>query len=265
MWRGAIARRQYRRMQAVRKIIRAFRNHKLRSYIVKLQSIFKNVERRPDLGKSIRWPEPPKTLRRFVDHTKVIFNRFVTISHFSSVERFISFLMINLLINWLIKFCIVRLNGPLNEWMNEWLIGPLNEWMNNRLTDWLTDRWRASKILKRLPRDDWDQVRTKIAAFDCLHGRRRNCHFDRRWQGNYLATSQENADSSNFVQSLHGLRSHDGFKLALFSAFITKVNRHLKSADRAILITEKAIYKLDDKKFKSMKSPLSLDEVSAFW
>lgn len=75
MWRGALARKHYREMLAVRKIIKAYRNYKLRSYLTKIQVMFKGVERKADLGKSIKWPEPPKTLRTFTDKLKVIFNR----------------------------------------------------------------------------------------------------------------------------------------------------------------------------------------------
>ncbi|XP_055338515.1 unconventional myosin-Id-like [Paramacrobiotus metropolitanus] len=197
MWRGALARKHYQQMLAVRRIVKAYRNYKLRSYLMKIQNIFKNVDRRPDLGKALRWPEPPRTLRSFTDKTKAIFNR-----------------------------------------------------------------WRAYKILKRLPNEDWDQVRTKIAAYDALAGRRKYCDYGRKWQGNYLATSPENPESSNFVQAIHGLRSHDHFKLCLFSGFILKVNKHMKSAERAILVTEKGVYKLDNKKFKSLKSPYALDQVT---
>ena len=75
MWRGAIARRHYKQMSAVRTIIAAYRHYKVRSYLQKLDIIFKGVERRPDFGKCLRWPEPPETLRRFSYYTEAIFNR----------------------------------------------------------------------------------------------------------------------------------------------------------------------------------------------
>ena len=76
MWRGAIARRRYKQMLAVRTIITAYRHYKVRSYLQKLNIIFKGVEHTTDFGKSLRWPEPPKTLRRFAEYTEAIFNRY---------------------------------------------------------------------------------------------------------------------------------------------------------------------------------------------
>lgn len=47
----------------------------------------------------------------------------------------------------------------------------------------------------------------------------------------------------------------------LFSSFIHKMNRHNKCADRAILITDWAVYKLDITKFKPMKKGMPIQEV----
>lgn len=47
----------------------------------------------------------------------------------------------------------------------------------------------------------------------------------------------------------------------LFSSFIHKTNRFNKCADRAILITDWAIYKLDITKFKPMKKGMPIQEV----
>ena len=122
-------------------------------------------------------------------------------------------------------------------------------------------RWRAYRVLQRLPAEPWDEMRNKIAAYDHLDGTRKYCDYSRRWMENYLATYQENPNSSAFVQSLNNLRSQCGFKVVLFSAFIVKINQHMKSAERAILVTENNIYKLDIAKFKALKSPMSLEQV----
>lgn len=47
----------------------------------------------------------------------------------------------------------------------------------------------------------------------------------------------------------------------LFSSFIHKMNRFNKCADRAILITDWAIYKLEITKFKPMKKGMPIQEV----
>ena len=41
MWRGAIARKRYRRMLAVRRIIEAYRQYRMRKYILQLCKAFK--------------------------------------------------------------------------------------------------------------------------------------------------------------------------------------------------------------------------------
>ena len=124
----------------------------------------------------------------------------------------------------------------------------------------LFHRWRASKVLRRVSQGEWQQVRTKLVAYEALKGRRA-CDVTGQWQGNYLATIQDNAESSTYVQSLNTLRSRDSFKLALFSSFVIKLNRNMKQAERAIVVTEKSIYKMEPQKFKASKGPLSLDLV----
>lgn len=48
----------------------------------------------------------------------------------------------------------------------------------------------------------------------------------------------------------------------LFSSFIHKTNRFNKCSDRAILITDWAIYKLEIPKFKPMKKGMPIQEVN---
>jgi hypothetical protein len=47
----------------------------------------------------------------------------------------------------------------------------------------------------------------------------------------------------------------------LFSSYIQKTNRFNKCADRALLITDSNIYKLETKKFKAMKKGSPIQEV----
>ncbi len=48
-------------------------------------------------------------------------------------------------------------------------------------------RWVATSLLASLPRDQWPEMRVKIAAMDGLNGKRPNWGLNRRWQGNYLS------------------------------------------------------------------------------
>lgn len=52
----------------------------------------------------------------------------------------------------------------------------------------------------------------------------------------------------------------------LFSSYIQKTNRFNKSADRALLITDSNIYKLETRKFKAMRKGSPIQEVlCGFW
>uniref|UniRef100_A0A8C8JXD7 Myosin ID n=1 Tax=Oncorhynchus tshawytscha TaxID=74940 RepID=A0A8C8JXD7_ONCTS len=65
VWRGTIARMRYRRMRAAAIILRAYRRFKVKSYIKDVNRKFKNVRSMKDHGKHVKWPTPPKVLRRF--------------------------------------------------------------------------------------------------------------------------------------------------------------------------------------------------------
>uniref|UniRef100_A0A6Q2Y4K7 Myosin ID n=1 Tax=Esox lucius TaxID=8010 RepID=A0A6Q2Y4K7_ESOLU len=65
VWRGTIARMRYRRMRAALVILRAYRRFKVKSYVRDVNRRFKSVRSMKDRGRSIKWPTPPKVLRRF--------------------------------------------------------------------------------------------------------------------------------------------------------------------------------------------------------
>lgn len=197
IWRGTLARMQYRKMKAAVVITRHYRRYKMRSYIVALQTAFKNVRNTRDYGKHIVWPKHPPVLKGVVDDFHRIFNL-----------------------------------------------------------------WRANMILKKIPREDWPQLRNKIAAAEALKGRRPEWGYSRKWEGNYLAMSNENQNSSLFMSSVNSLMTKDGFKNVLFSSYIKKANKCNKSADRAILVTDLYFYKLDCKKFHTMKSRIPFDDMT---
>ena len=83
----------------------------------------------------------------------------------------------------------------------------------------------------------------------------------RRWEGNYLARAQDNPNNALFVTSVNNLKNVDRFSCPLFSSLIRKTNRFHKTAERALLVTDISIYKLDAHKFKSMKKGLLIQEV----
>lgn len=66
--------------------------------------------------------------------------------------------------------------------------------------------------------------------------------------------SKDNSNTADFVTKMNSLKSHDQFSKVLFSCHVKKFNKNNKPADRAIVITDKLIYKLDPKKkYKAMK------------
>ncbi|XP_043792352.1 unconventional myosin ID [Apis laboriosa] len=124
------------------------------------------------------------------------------------------------------------------------------------------ERWWAWMILRLIPREDWPQLRLKMAAGIVLRSKRLHWGQDRRWEGNYLSKPDENAHSDIFNSSINNLRNTDHFKAVLFSAFIKKTNRFNKSKDRVLVVTEHAIYKLENSKFKNMKKGMPITEIT---
>lgn len=127
----------------------------------------------------------------------------------------------------------------------------------------IQNRWRAYMILKPIPEAERPSLQIKIYAADALKGRRQDWGSRRIWEGNYLTNVQENANTAGMVSSINNLRASDGFHKVLFSSFVRKTNRFNKTADRAVLFTDKFIYKLEPKKnFKPMTSGIPITEMT---
>lgn len=124
-------------------------------------------------------------------------------------------------------------------------------------------RWRAHLILTRIDVKDRPNMRLKVMAGDVLVGKRSDWGVKRKWEGNYLASTRDNSNTSDFVSQVMALKSRDGFSTILFSSYILKVNKFNKSSERGIVITDKFIYKLDvKKKFKPMSKGIPLTDVT---
>lgn len=123
-------------------------------------------------------------------------------------------------------------------------------------------RWHAWMVLRAIPREDWPQLRLKMTAGAVLKSKRHYWGQERRWEGNYLSKTDENINANIFNSSVNNLKNKDHFKTILFSAFIKKTNKHNKSADRVLLITEHGIYKLDSPKFTAMKKSTPITEIT---
>ncbi|KAG7280619.1 hypothetical protein CRUP_023238 [Coryphaenoides rupestris] len=75
VWRGTIARMRCRRMRAGLVILRAYRRYKVKAYVREVNRRFKNVRAMKDHGRHVKWPTPPKVLRRFEEALKNIHSR----------------------------------------------------------------------------------------------------------------------------------------------------------------------------------------------
>uniref|UniRef100_A0A671NCK5 Unconventional myosin-Id n=1 Tax=Sinocyclocheilus anshuiensis TaxID=1608454 RepID=A0A671NCK5_9TELE len=186
VWRGTLARMRYRRMRAALIIIRAYRRYKVKSYIREVNRRFKNVRGMKDHGKHVKWPTPPKVLRKFEEALRNIYNR-----------------------------------------------------------------WWAWTLIKDLSPEEMVQIRAKVATLECLKGQRADLGLQRAWEGNYLVSKKDSpGTASSFTLVSSDLQRKDKFMRVLFSCNVRKV-----SEDRALLITDRHLYKMDPvKQYKPMKS-----------
>lgn len=131
----------------------------------------------------------------------------------------------------------------------------------------LFHKWRASMLLRKFPRSEWGQLRLQVVAASAFKQRRKFWGQNRRWSGNYLTNPTENSNYSHYNASINNIRNTDDhFTKVLFSSFVKKFNHCNKSADRAIILTENAVYKLDGykNKFKNMQRSIDIKDVSNF-
>ena len=123
-------------------------------------------------------------------------------------------------------------------------------------------RWRAQMILSKVPRDEWDQLRLKVTAGEVLAGKRQDWGVHLTWKGDYLADNSLNPHSPGYNDSIRSLQGKDRFKTVEFSSLVLKYNKLNKMCERAIVVTDKSIYKLHSKNFKPLRSPIDLHDVT---
>uniref|UniRef100_A0A8C5B4E3 Myosin 1D n=1 Tax=Gadus morhua TaxID=8049 RepID=A0A8C5B4E3_GADMO len=189
VWRGTLARTRCRRMRAGLVILRAYRRYKVKSYVREVNRRFRNVRTMKDHGRSVKWPAPPKVLRRFEELLKNIHSR-----------------------------------------------------------------WWAWTLIKVLSPEEVLQVRAKVASLEALKGQRADLGLQRAWEGNYL--KRDSPDTASSLALVSGeLQRKDKFMRVLFSCNVRKINHFHKVEDRALLITDRHLYKMDpQKQYKPMKS-----------
>ncbi|XP_030023983.2 unconventional myosin ID [Manduca sexta] len=124
-------------------------------------------------------------------------------------------------------------------------------------------RWRAYNTLRAVPRDQWPQLKMKISAAAALKSRRAHWGAERLWLGDYLARDEYNARAGVYKAQIASMQKSQQISRALFSCKIHKFNRFNKAAERCLLVTDSAIYKLDAHSFKPLKKPTPITDVGA--
>lgn len=85
-----------------------------------------------------------------------------------------------------------------------------------------------------------------------------------------MANSHDNSGNDayatnirNMKNQLAGKNNAESFRQVLFSGFVKKFNQHNKQADRAFIVTDSTIYKLEGikKKFRDMERSIAIREV----
>ncbi|XP_042566556.1 LOW QUALITY PROTEIN: unconventional myosin-Ig [Clupea harengus] len=136
----------------------------------------------------------------------------------------------------------------------EWPTPPIALAQFHAITQQLYRRWRARQIIKNIPPSDMPEVRAKVAALGVLSGERSDWGCRRAWERDYLANARDSPQtSSNFSSAAKELKSKDQYSRVLFSGFVRMLNWFNNTKDRALLITDKHIYKLEPKKYKVHK------------
>lgn len=146
-----------------------------------------------------------------------------------------------------------------------WPVAPIAAKRSEPGLRMLYNKWRATMLLKKFPRSEWPQLRLQVIAASALKQRRKFWGQSRRWLGNYLTNPTENTNYSHYNASINNMRNSDShFTKVLFSSFVKKFNHCNKSADRAIILTEKSVYKLDGykNKFRNMSRSIDIKDVS---
>ncbi|XP_071890163.1 unconventional myosin-Ig [Anas platyrhynchos] len=124
-------------------------------------------------------------------------------------------------------------------------------------------RWRARQIVKNIPPSDMAQIRAKVAAMEVLQGLRKDWGCQRGWARDYLSSASENPGLAlPFARRVQALRDKVHFGSVLFSGHVRKINRFNKSRDRAILITDQHLYKLEPRQQYRVMRALPLSTVT---
>uniref|UniRef100_A0A3Q3BGH5 Myosin IG n=1 Tax=Kryptolebias marmoratus TaxID=37003 RepID=A0A3Q3BGH5_KRYMA len=167
------------------------------------------------------------------------YKRYKVKAHFWEVER---------------RFSAVRTMPDYGKSV-EWPAPPAALAQFHNITTTLHRRWWARQIVKNIPPSDMMEVRAKVAALTALSGERKDWGVGRAWERDYLS----NVRKGEILILYFCLWDHCFLPERVL---LSQVNRFNKSTDRALLLTEKSVYKLDPKKQYKVLKRLPLDSVT---
>uniref|UniRef100_A0A673KY69 Unconventional myosin-Ig-like n=1 Tax=Sinocyclocheilus rhinocerous TaxID=307959 RepID=A0A673KY69_9TELE len=146
----------------------------------------------------------------------------------------------------------------------EWPKPPAALVQFHRITQHLYRRWWARQLIKNIPPSDMAEVRAKVAALSALSGERVDWGYSRAWERDYLASAKDSPlTSTNFVRITKELKNKDQYSQVLFSCSVRMLNWFNNTKDRALLITDKHIYRLEPKKHFKVQKRISGDPPTA--
>ncbi|XP_009470746.1 PREDICTED: unconventional myosin-Ig [Nipponia nippon] len=124
-------------------------------------------------------------------------------------------------------------------------------------------RWRARQIVKNIPPSEMGQIRAKVAAMEALAGLRKEWGCQRSWVRDYLSSASDPRGLPfPSPPRLQTLKDKVHFGSVLFSCHVRKINRFGKSRDRAILVTDQHLYKLEPRQQYRVMRALPLSTVT---
>jgi myosin-1 len=108
--------------------------------------------------------------------------------------------------------------------------------------------WWARTIVTGTPEAQWPELRLKAVAYTMLNGRKPAWGYNREWNGDYLAQSSQESDTHSvamYTAEMKRMKTGGYLKRVEFSCMAQKLSSKGKTQRRAIVVTDKEIWKLD--------------------
>ncbi|XP_062512856.1 unconventional myosin-Ig-like isoform X2 [Corticium candelabrum] len=123
--------------------------------------------------------------------------------------------------------------------------------------------WRAKVIVEKLSKQQVDEMRVRCIAFSACRGRKSDWGSTVPFPLNGLK-DETNPGSAKFNQSVAALKSLNGDQTVIYSAHVVKLGRNMKTADRAFVLTDKHLYRLDGVTYQTgKKAPIVLKQIGS--